>query len=271
MVREVKKAEAKPLKRGDSLFAGQRVSCATGCKELIISYCNVKVPVPRGPKGSLIVSINCGVLEGVRAGRPKGEGNSIISPKESELIQPETFVVRWKPSKSTIKLALKVYLGEKIWGPENIDGSKGLFKSDPLITALKIAQKAGDLHLVLILDDGNETMQRVKFDLISEADQQNVIKRLKAFSDETDRVLKALGRGMVFSEYELFSEAIEEFEKALAISQALKADKQNLIELRKLEIMANYKSYNDERVKQLCASSNLPVSSLPDVCSQSSP
>src|SRR5205085_8681900 len=143
---------------------GQRVICADGCKELIISYCKVKVPVLKGPKGRLIVSINCEVLEGVRAGGRKGEGVSIIFPKESALVQPESFYVRWKPQESTIRLTLKVYLGEKIWGPETIAGSRGAFASVSLKTVLKEAQKAGDLHLVLTFDDNQEPMQRVKFD-----------------------------------------------------------------------------------------------------------
>jgi hypothetical protein len=214
VVREAKKAETKPLKKGDNLFAGQRVICAGDCKELTISYCNVKVPVPKGPKGKLILSINCDTLEGVRAGGPKGEGVTIISPKDSELVQPQAFAVSWRPSTSQMKLSLRVHLGERIWGPEEVDGSMGSFTSDSLVIALKKAQKAGDLHLVLTLDDGRGSVQRVKFDLISASEQQSLNARLKVFADESDGVLRALGRGLVFSEFELYGEAIEEFDKA---------------------------------------------------------
>lgn len=266
VVRKMKGTETKLLKKGDRLFAGQRVSCADGCKELVISYCNVKIPVPRSAKGKLIVSISCNAQDGERAGRPKGEGVSIISPTGSELIQPEAFVFRWKPSESPLKLTLKVHLGEKLWGPEIVDGSKGSFTSDDLIAALKHAQKVGNLHLVIVLDDGSEPSPVVKFNLVSEADQQNMIEKLKVFADETNEVLKALGRGMVFSAYELHSEAVVEFEKALAISQALQSGTKNLMVLRRIAIRANYKAYNDERVRQLCSSSKFPVSRLTAVC-----
>src|SRR5215216_3602299 len=88
--------ESRPLRKGDKLLAGQWVSCAGGCKELVISYCNVNVPVLSNPRWKQIRSINCGPLDGERGGAPKGEGVSIISPKESELVEPESFFVRWK-------------------------------------------------------------------------------------------------------------------------------------------------------------------------------
>jgi len=270
LVREAKKTETRPLKKGDKLFAGQRVVCTDGCKELTISYCKVNVPiaVPTRPNGKLIYSINCGALDGVRAGGPKGGLVSITSPKESELIRPETLALRWKPSKSTFILSLRIYLGKTIWGPVKVDGSTGaLTPDDSLMAALKKAQKDGEEHFQLILDDGSGTTQRVNFALLSESNRQIVDGKLEAFSDETNRVLKALGRALVFIEYELYGEAVEELEQALATSQASGAERQNLNELRRLTIMANYKAYNEERVRQLCGSPDKSASRLPDICS----
>ena len=270
VAREAKKTETRPLKKGDNLFAGQRVICGGGCKELTISYCKVNVPiaVPTGPNGKLIYSINCGALDGVRAGGPKGEVVSITSPKESEVIRPETFVLRWKPSKSTFMLSVRIYLGETIWGPVKVDGSIGVFTpDDSLMAALKKARKAGEEHFQLILDDGSETTRKVKFDLLTESNQQLLDEKLEAFADETNGVLKALGRAIAFVEYELYGEAVEEIEQALATSQASRAGKQNLSELRRLAIMANYKAYNEERVRQLCGSPDLSASRLPSICS----
>jgi hypothetical protein len=256
------------LRKGDKLIAGQWISCASGCKELVISYCNINIPVASTPRWKRIRSINCGSLEGERGGASKGEGVSIIAPKESELVVPGTFLVRWKPHKTPIKLALRINLGEKIWGPIQVDGNKHSFTSDSLKAALRKAQKAGDLHLALLLDDGSEQVQRVKFDLISAADQQKMKRELKMFEGEPDPILKSLGRGMVFSEYGLYAKAVSELNKALVASQNGKADKKNSFELRNLIIMANYKAYNDKRVKQLCESSRSSASGLPDVCSK---
>lgn len=267
VVRDAETGKMSPLKKGDKLFAGQRVICAGNCKELIVSWCKVPVPIPLGPKGKTIYSINCSAMEGVRAGGPKGEVVALISPKETELVRSEIFAVRWKPSQTTLKLSLRVYLGETIWGPEQVEGGVGSFTSTSLVAALKKAQKARDLHLQLILDEGDGLPRKVKFDLISEANERIVKDRLLVFAEEADGVLKALGRAMVFGEYELYGEAVEELDRALASSQGIGADERNLIELKKIAIMANYKAYNDERVRQLCWSSGLPASSLPAACS----
>jgi hypothetical protein len=267
VVRDAETGKTRPLNKGDKLFAGQRVICAGNCKELIVSWCKVGVPIPLGSQGKTVYSINCGALEGVRAGGPKGEVVALISPKESELVRSETFNIRWKPAQTRLKLTLRVYLGETIWGPEQVEGGAGSFISPSLVAALQKAQKASALHLQLILDEGNGQPRKVKFDLISEANERIVRDRLLVFAEETDGVLKALGRAMVLGEYELYGEAVEELDRALAISQSPGADKRNLIELKKVAIMANYKAYNDERVRQLCRSSGLSASRLPTACS----
>jgi tetratricopeptide (TPR) repeat protein len=258
------------LKKGDGLYAGQWIRCAAGCKDLTISYCNMNFHIPNSPKWERIYSIHCASVSDVRGGSPKGEGVLIISPKESETIRPKAFSLRWKPYKypKKIKLELRVSLGEKLWSAENINGSKGLFESPSLRAVLKKAQKEDYLRLVLMLEDGNELPQIVKFHLISVEAQQELNEKLKVFNSETNPILKAMGRGSLFGEYELYTEAAEEFEKALAISRRLSVDNNSYITLIKLAIMANYKAYNDERVKQLCKSSKVPISSLPYPCAR---
>src|SRR5215208_3491066 len=45
------------LKSGDELLGGQWVSCPKGCKELVISYCNVDRPVLHTPTWKQILAI----------------------------------------------------------------------------------------------------------------------------------------------------------------------------------------------------------------------
>jgi hypothetical protein len=261
LVKDRMGSKPRPLKRQDGLFAGQWVSCAAGCKELIISYCNVKSRVTERPRWRRIISINCSAPEGERGGSSKGEDGSLISPRESELIRPQNFSLRWKRYKYpvNVKLTIGINLGETIWGPATIDGTTGLFKSHSLRAALGSAQKRGDLRLVVVWTPGKELSARVRFKLISIEDEQDLVEKLRVFDNESDRTVKALGRATILSEYELDADAAREFEQALAIAQRHTADRETLIELGRLSILANYKAYNDERVKQLCKRFDLSV------------
>ncbi|MGB7922032.1 MAG: hypothetical protein WCF57_02175 [Pyrinomonadaceae bacterium] len=259
-----------PLKKGDKLFAGDQVKCERGCRELKISYCHVTRPVTNSPKWKTILAINCGVLDGERGGGDKGEGITIISPRESATIRPETFSLKWEPNKSPskINLSLRIYLGEEIWVKRDVDGSLGSFESNCLKLELKEAQKAGHLSLIIVSKEGaDKEPQRVKFKLISLEDQQSLNSKLEVFGHEPDKVLKTIGRGLAFSEYELYAEAVQEFEKALKILQSQNVNEETLTGIRRLTIMANYRVYNDERVKQLCASLK-KSDSAPIACSQ---
>jgi hypothetical protein len=258
------------LKPGEGLLAGQWVSCPKDCKELVISYCNVKRPIQHAPTWRQILSISCSSVRGTRGGGAKGESVLVLSPKDSEKVQPETFSLRWRPfeSRNSAELTLKVYLGEQLWGPKKVDGRRGTFDSGSLRSALRNAQQAGHLILAVTLDDEKISTQRVKFKLISVDEQQDLQNDLRKFKKEKDRIVRAIGQGSALGDYELYAEAAREFERALSIARTNKMDKNTLGELKALSIMANYKAYNDDRVKQLCKSWEFRDHPPPDPCSK---
>ena len=263
--------ETRTIRTGDGLFQGEWAVCADGCEELIISICNYQSHVPKGERGKLIFSPSCYGKKGVIKGRKKGESVPVISPGESWLVRPDALVVRWKPLPSPIKLSVKVDLGKTIWGPVSVDGRTGSLAADALDSLKAIlgeSQRAEKFHMVLKLEDGKGQTHRVSFSLIPEAAQLSVTEKLKAFDDESDRALKAFLRATVLGEHELYGEAVEEAEKALAISQTLKGNKHNIIELTRFAILINHDAYNDERVRQLCESPHLPAPRRLGVCTE---
>lgn len=261
LVRSGKDGARKLLRKGDKLFSGQQVMCDRGCRELKISYCNVPRPIIKRPNWTTILSINCSAAEVPRGGARKGAGISITTPRESEVVRPETFSLRWEPyrQQSEINISVKIDLGEEIWRERGITANTGHFESDALKEKLKETQRDGELYLILLVnaDDGTEP-ELVKFRLISLENEQALNNRLEAFADEPDKVFRHIGRGLAFSKYELYSEAVQELEEALSILRAQGADPDSVNGLMRLLIMTNYQAYNDERVRQLCLSLGKP-------------
>lgn len=268
-VKNAKDASPSLLKNNQELYAGQWISCSKGCRELIISQCKLNLPVAHVPTWKQILAVNCFSNYGTRGGRSKGEGPSIISPKESERLRYQRLSLRWLPFPPTtqLKISLKISLGEMIWGSEIIDGSKGSYRSSSLTAALKKVQAQNNqVALVFNLDDGKNPIQRVKFYIISSDDEKELNSGLTSLNSESNLILRAAGRGALFSEYELYTDAAREFERGLLLAEQQRADRQTLVELISLSIQANYLAYNDDRVKELCESSELSGLQLPRSC-----
>lgn len=253
-------AEAKPLRAGDRLSIGQKVKCEKGCQEVKISVCRYYTKlILNSPTWVPIRAMNCKAsFSGVRGGAPKGEGTTIISPRESELIRPEDFSLKLASDRplTKISLLLKVNLGEELWKQKDIDLSKGVFDSGPLVSKLKEAQEAGRLSFVIILDEGNGAKPAsVRFNLISTEEQQKLNGALEEVEDETDAVLRNIARAQAFMDHELYTDAVREVEQALASLQSQDASKKTLAWVTRLTIIANHFAYNDDRARQLCDSS----------------
>jgi hypothetical protein len=251
------------LHEGDRLFAGQEISCAQGCNELVISVCNLRVPVYRSKR---ILSIGCGVPEGTRSGPNRAAIGAVAYPMAAQVVQPERFYVQWKPHATSIRLTLRKYLGKVYWGPQSVDGNRGVYESNSLKALLKRVQKEDSIHLELIFEDGRGAPEDIRFDLISIDDQVRLNKQLEALESESNRVLKAIGRGTAFSNYEMYVEGAKEFEKALAMPEPRTLASTNLAVLTRLAILADYKAYRDQRVKELCKSSKVATASVPCAC-----
>ena len=268
LVKDTKESkEHGPLKDGDGLFAGQWVSCATGCERLIISSCNVSRTIGAKPKWKQIYAINCKPPDGQRGGG-KGSVGAMRSPIDAEVVRPATFSLKWRPSafEPKLELWLRIVNGERIWGPFAVDGSNGNFTSDSLKAALKRAQANGTLNLELSVSRGSEETQRIKFNLISTENEVELERKLELFNVESNEITKAMGRASVFGEFDLIASEVTESERALAIAKISEVDKQTLSGVEELTLKANLKARNTDRVRQLCGSfTALPTTSQP-VC-----
>jgi len=265
-IKRNKSTREENLPRGANLYTADRIKCDKGCTDLKISYCNIyPKSVARGPSWTTILALNCGAKpDGTRGGAPKGEGISIISPRESEFIQPEEFSLRWEPDRSVSKvdIEVKIHLGEDVWSQKGVDGSKGSFESDDLRAKLKENQ----MNNVLVFDvtlreskNNNERnsenrKQRVTFRLISDKDQEDLTNGLRFIEGEPDGILRAIGRGLEFNEYQLYSDALREIEQALERAYDQKANEETITAINNLAILMNFQVYNDARVEQLCSS-----------------
>ena len=241
------------LKPRDELFAGQWVSCASGCKQLIISYCNVPRPIGANPKWRQIFAINCKPSDGKRGGG-RGEVGMLRFPIDSEVVRPKTFSIEWDrmATSSNVELSLRVIGGERIWGPYEVDGRKGSFTSDSLRGALERARLAGTLKLVLSATEGTKKTEKIELDVISAEQEADLEWKLDQFESEPDKIVKAMGRGTVFGQFDLITSEVAEFEKALSFATISKVGKGTLYGIKKLAIFANLKANNTERVRQLC-------------------
>jgi hypothetical protein len=267
--KESKDGKPKLLKKGDKLFAGQQVRCYNGCQQLSISYCNITRPVNKSDKWTTILSINCAAVKVPRGGAPKGPVTLIISPREAEVIRPDGFSLKWKPTKEPVAttIVLTDYLGNEIWSKKYVPGDSGSLTSDGLNRVLKDAQEKGYLDFTIMLDQPeNGSREKVTFKLLAPDQDLKLAKELATTKDETDEVFKRLSRALRFMEYQLHSEAVQELEPALIVLRNAGADADSVDQLTRLLISANYKAYNAERVEQLCAT--LKKQDLMRECSQ---
>jgi hypothetical protein len=254
-VRDNEKAEPNLLKEGQELNSPQQVKCDTGCKEVMISRCNITRPFPKQAKWTTILSISCDIRKFPRGGTIKGDGITIVSPREAEVVRPDTFAIGWQPTEPSgqVNISLKNLFGDQIWGTR-VSSSVGLLKPEELQQRLKEAQKANDLNFVLIFDhERAREPQQVRFSLIAADAELKLTQRLLAVDEEGDEVFRRVSRGLVLGNHDLYQEAVPEFEQALTLLDKERESSKTVDRVVRLLIRTHYLAYNDEEVKRRCA------------------
>lgn len=266
---------AEPIKAGDVLPFGHWVICGQECKEVRISYCHFHTKtIPGGSQPIRIVHMGCNVTSrGTVGGGPKGYGRALITfPRNEEVVRPETFSVRWNTSNPLVitGISINFLLVKEIWKEGGLDWKSGFYESESLREKLKGEQQAGRLNFILIpkRDGGNEP-DPIIFSLISAEDEHDLNLKLTDLEDESDAILRTIGRGVVFHEFKLYDDAVQELEKALTMLQSHQANKKELEWAKRLAITANESVDNAARVRQLCMSLKTSASmSKPTACIQ---
>lgn len=246
--------------KGTRLYGGQTLRCRNkqGRCVITVEVCDVRerqiIIAVGGSRRipSVVCKPSADELKKFRtAGRDDRSrtGGYVLSPSDSGVFRPETFVIRWRPPTRHGKLSLSIEdeAGVTLWA-EEIDGQKGLHDSARLRDALKRAQAEGRLKLSLTAQVMTNTPQggydEIQFRLLPKSSEEILNSELASWEAESG-VMRHLGRAGTFSSYELYAESAQELERALGLSPAD-------VDLMVMTISAESYTQNRQRVVELC-------------------
>jgi len=159
---------------------------------------------------------------GRRGGRDRG-GQAptvvVFSPSDRSVVRPDIFTIRWVPlrEKCETSFTIRDAGGEQIWRQEHVRGTAGVLKSVAAQRALRKYRSelgAGPLILTLTGSCGDETQSG--FSLLRVTDEQSLKREIVQWDREPGSLTRHLGRAAVFTRYQMFPQAAEEYEAALA-------------------------------------------------------
>jgi hypothetical protein len=213
------------------LTAGDGVRCnGTGYLEVLVFYGTTRItpskkpfpipplpPDPKYPEDKVIAESLTGYgVSGATRGIPAD--SRILWPAENSAVVPEQFVIRWAPVPQKIVLSILSEAKDvTLWGPTEMDGEGGSFKSDAVSSALAAYKtKPGSTGLVFTLTLANSSdWEEVHFSLLNGREEQELNAQLQFWEKHADGLALRLGRGYSFSRHRLFVEAADEFDAAL--------------------------------------------------------
>jgi hypothetical protein len=213
------------------LTAGDAVRCnGPGYLEVLVSEGTRRIPPPQTPftikplpadpkypEDQVIAESLTGY--GVSgASRGITADSRILWPAENSAVVPEHFVIRWAPVPQKIVLSILSEAKDvTLWGPTEMDGEGGSFKSDAVSSALAAYKtKPGSAGLVLTLTLANSgDWEEVHFSLLNGREERELNAQLDFWRKHTDGLALRLGRGYSFSRRKLFAEAADEYDAAL--------------------------------------------------------
>lgn len=210
------------------LMAGDRVECVgEGSVVILVPTGKRKITRDDGPVPILrvqdqpVTEISQALRRSGLVGATRGQisDHYLLWPADGSSVLPEHFVIRWKPLQQKIALAI---LSESkdvtLWGPTEVDGQAGEFKSaalEPILAGYKKSSASPGLTVTLTLanhDDWEET----HFSLLSGKQQQELNSQLDFWAKNSDGLALRLGRGYSFSQHKLFVEAADEYDAAVS-------------------------------------------------------
>lgn len=171
----------------------------------------------------------------------------LVSPPRPYNVRPDGFVIRWRPTKRRCRADLSVETpdGEVLWRKEGVDARAGSTAPSAARQALRdYRAKNGAATLLLKLNDSCDNLDESAFSLLTTERERALTEELAAWDKEAARVLAHLGRSSVYLNYEMFTEAAEEYEAALALAPLSR-------ELLDAAIDAQRRAGNDDRADAL--------------------
>jgi hypothetical protein len=242
--------------KGRLLRAGESVRCDRGGKLWLRLY-NRSLrlrgpspwfPIPHVPAGGTDMRRQALEEYGRLGGRDRGPA-SVYSPSSHSKVRPATFEIRWIPKAELQTFTLIIReaspSGREILRQDIADGASGHLISDVARhTLVRYRTERGHGPLLLILLHSRLEIDRVSFFLLSAQNEQSLKQELIFWDKEPEGLWRHLGRARAFILHEMFTEAAEEYEAALA--QAPKS-----IDLLKRTIQAHKRTGNFVREEAL--------------------
>lgn len=213
---------------GRSIFPGERVRCGLG-GQLTLRLYNRKLqfrgpnnwfPVPHAPADKTDPKLQALREYNRRAGGDRGD-TTIYQPANGSKIRPEEFEIRWTSIPNSEMLTIVVRevspSGQEILR-DSVNGSTGRLISDGGREALLEyrSQKGHGPLLVMLL--GRREPHTATFFLLSVPEGSSLARDLRRWDMEPAGIWRHLGRAYSFSLKQMFTEASEEYEAALALA-----------------------------------------------------
>ncbi len=224
---------ASPRDLALGLSAGDRVQCrGAGYMEVLISSGTKKIiaadswftipplpPDPAFPKADAVIAQSLANYGRAGATRGNAADSRILWPSANGAVLPDRFVIRWTPVRQKVSVAVMSEAKDvTIWGPTEVDGEAGLFKSGAFSSALAgYRAKGGGPALILTLTLGNSSdWEEVRFSLLNAQQERELNAQLDYWEKHTEGLALRLGRGYSYSRFKLFADAADEYESALS-------------------------------------------------------
>lgn len=155
---------------------------------------------------------------GRSGGRAMGVLSPFFSPAPDSAVRPSTLVLRWIRSRelSSFLVSIRDQSHQRLWEKKIANGGAGSLDSNEL---KQILTRFRDQHtkglLILEVEDKNLIGSQARFSLLTALDEKNLQQELAEWDQETDVLMRHLGRAHAFFLKDMFTEVAEEFEAAL--------------------------------------------------------
>ncbi|HEY0376306.1 MAG TPA: tetratricopeptide repeat protein [Pyrinomonadaceae bacterium] len=216
--------------RGRRLRAGDKLQVSPGGR-LVILFCGsreVKEISQKPPNWYTVPNVPSDAQDALFAeyfgripGRQRATSGAIFSPPDEGVAWPEGFTVRWSPSwtAAPLTLTLLAEMGEEtLWEQTAIDGASGRFTSHELRSALRrVREEDPESRLKLLLSTKGGPSTSVAFRLLSAESGAGLARELRE-ADQAEGFLRSLMRAAAFTQRQLYLDAAQEYEDALASS-----------------------------------------------------
>lgn len=160
-----------------------------------------------------------------RMGGTRGIASSILLPAEGSVVRANQFEIRWLPpeSGSAIEIVIRTKSGRVLWQAFKVPGATGSLDLSVVREKLEQYRESGEHEaLILSLRDSEKNESSVEFSLLSPHDDDELHQELEEWNEETNGLVRYIGRASVFNRHRMLVEATKEYDAALALAPGSK-------------------------------------------------